>query len=77
MRGDGDLEITEFWGISTLGGWGILKGVILSSFYFGGCDGVEWILSVFMLGGYGGLEKTNFGQFSLGEDMVVLEGLIF
>ena len=51
-----------FWTVSTLGGLVILKELILNSFYFG-----RVVLK-------GGLERTDFEQFLLWEDMMILKG---
>ena len=44
---------------------------------FRGCAGPEGLFSaVDTLGGFGGLERTDFCQFSLWQGVVVLKGLI-
>ena len=56
----------------------VLKELILNSFYFGGCGGLERTdFQLFLhLGGCGGLERTDFKQFLLWEGVVVLKELI-
>ena len=57
----------------------VLKELIYNSFFFG--QDVEvpwknWFLTVLMLGGCGGLERTDFDQFlMLGGNVVVLKEL--
>ena len=57
----------------------VLKELIFDTFYFGKVwwSWKNWFLIVSMLGGCGGLERTDFWHFLLWEGMVVLNELIF
>ena len=60
----------------------VLKELILNGLYIWGLDRVwwswkNWFLTVCHLGCCGGLERTDFKQFLLWTDMVVLKELIF
>ena len=53
----------------------VLKKLNFNSFYFGRVwwSSTELILKVSILGGCGGLERTDFSQFLLWEGVVVLK----
>ena len=64
----------SFGWLSPLEGEMVLKGLILGSYYFGR----EWWSSnknrfgmILTMGGWGDLERTNFGQFQFWEDTAV------
>ena len=56
----------------------VLKELILNSFYFGRVwwSWKNWFWTVSTLGGWGGLERTDFEQFLLWEDVIILKELI-